>query len=104
MLALRQMTPSAFGTRLALEAAIGLTLGLLLLHQVPPPGQCLGISLVVLAGGAAQRGGRRHPPPTIDDTTHTALDFIAYTNGHRIRPGLACARHAAFRAPGDSDG
>ena len=77
MLALRRMSPHAFGTLMALEPAIGLTLGLLLLHQVPSPSQALGILLVVLAGGAAQRGGRRRPPPTTEETTHTALDFIA---------------------------
>jgi inner membrane transporter RhtA len=76
MLALRQMTPTAFGTLMALEPAIGLTLGLVLLHQIPSPGQAAGILLVVLAGAAAQRGGRRRPHPADDDdATNTALDF-----------------------------
>lgn len=78
MLALRQMTPTAFGTLMALEPAIGLTLGLVLLHQIPSLSQALGILLVVLAGAAAQRGGRRRPHPAADDhATSTALDFIA---------------------------
>lgn len=78
MLALRQMTPTAFGTLMALEPAIGLTLGLVLLHQIPSPGQAAGIVLVVLAGAAAQRGGRRDPHPGEDDgdATNTALEFI----------------------------
>lgn len=59
MLALRQMTPTAFGTLMALEPAIGVLLGLLVLAQTPSPTQLAGILLVVLAGAAAQRGGRR---------------------------------------------
>lgn len=57
MAALRQMTPNAFGTLMALEPAIGETLGLLVLHQMPSGAQVIGIVLVVLAGVAAQRGG-----------------------------------------------
>jgi inner membrane transporter RhtA len=64
MLALRQMTPTAFGTLMALEPAIGLVIGLIVLAQRPSPGQLAGIALVVLAGAAAQRGGRRQ---RIDD-------------------------------------
>ena len=60
MLALRRMTPSAFGTLMALEPALGVLLGLLILQQQPSATQVLGILLVVLAGSAAQRGGRRH--------------------------------------------
>lgn len=61
LLALRQMTPAAFGTLMALEPAIGVLLGLLVLHQRPSTTQIVGILLVVLAGAAAQRGGRRQP-------------------------------------------
>jgi inner membrane transporter RhtA len=59
LLALRRMTPTAFGTLMALEPAIGLVLGLVVLHQRPSATQLLGIALVVLAGAAAQRGGLR---------------------------------------------
>lgn len=62
MLALRRMTPTAFGTLMSLEPAMGLLLGLIVLHQQPSPVQFLGILLVVLAGAAAQRGGRRRQP------------------------------------------
>lgn len=58
-LALRQMTPTAFGTLMALEPAIGVLLGLLVLHQHPSITQLAGILLVVVAGAAAQRDGRR---------------------------------------------
>lgn len=63
MLALRRMTPTAFGTLMALEPAVGVLLGLLILHQQPSAVQIVGILLVVLAGAAAQRGGRRRPTP-----------------------------------------
>jgi inner membrane transporter RhtA len=59
MLALRRMTPTAFGTLMALEPAFAVLIGLLVLHQGLSPTQFAGISLVVLAGAAAQRGGRR---------------------------------------------
>ncbi|WP_246854629.1 DMT family transporter [Naasia sp. SYSU D00057] len=59
MLALRHLTPTAFGTLMALEPAFGVVLGLLVLHQTPTLPQVGGIVLVVFAGAAAQRGGRR---------------------------------------------
>lgn len=59
MLALRHMTPTAFGTLMALEPGIGVLLGLLVLHQQLSTIQIVGIVLVVLAGAAAQRHGRR---------------------------------------------
>jgi len=75
MLALRQMTPTAFGTLMALEPAFGVLLGLLVLHQQPSATQIAGILLVVLAGAAAQRGGRR--PRSAEPTeVHAALDPI----------------------------
>jgi inner membrane transporter RhtA len=63
MLALRHMTHHAFGTLMALEPALGVLLGLLVLQQRPSALQLLGIVLVVLAGAAAQRAGLRHQPP-----------------------------------------
>jgi inner membrane transporter RhtA len=74
MLALRRMTHTAFGTLMALEPAIGLVLGLLVLQQSPSLTQLAGIAIVVLAGAAAQRGGRRSareeeapgPPSDVD--------------------------------------
>jgi len=75
MLALRDMTPSAFGTLMALEPAIAGVLGLLVLHQTPAAIQVAGILLVVLAGTAAQRGGRR--APAIERRgIHSELDLI----------------------------
>lgn len=62
LLALRRLTHTAFGTLMALEPAIGLLLGLLVLHQHPSTTQLGGILLVVLGGAAAQRDGQRRPP------------------------------------------
>lgn len=66
MLALRRMTPTAFGTLMALEPAIATLLGLLVLGQQPGWHQLVGIALVVAAGAAAQRGGTRTIAPTLD--------------------------------------
>ena len=71
MLALRRMTPTAFGTLMALQPALGVLLGLLILHQQPSAIQALGILLVVLAGAAAQRGRR----PATPDRSASAADL-----------------------------
>jgi inner membrane transporter RhtA len=76
MLALRRMTPTAFGTLMALEPAIGVLLGLLVLHQQPSLTQFGGITLVVLAGAAAQRGGRRQPRSREHAGARIAPDLI----------------------------
>jgi len=76
MLALRHMTHSAFGTLMALEPAIGLLLGLIVLHQQPSAIQLVGIVLVVIAGAAAQRAGRRHPPASEPTGPHPELDLV----------------------------
>lgn len=76
LLALRHMTATAFGTLMALEPAIGVLLGLLVLHQRPSPIQLVGILLVVLAGAGAQRGGRRRPTAADRAGIHSELDLI----------------------------
>ncbi|MCC6183310.1 MAG: EamA family transporter [Microthrixaceae bacterium] len=63
LFALRRLTKSAFGTLMALEPAIALTIGAVLLHQLPAPWQLLGMALVVLAGVAAERTGHREADP-----------------------------------------
>lgn len=59
LMALRRMTSNAFGTLMALEPAIGVILGILILEQIPNSLQVIGILLVVYAGASAQRGGLR---------------------------------------------
>ena len=76
LLALRHMTPAAFGTLMAIEPAIGVLLGLLVLHQTPSISQIVGILLVVLAGTAAQRDGRRRISATARAGPHGELDLI----------------------------
>jgi inner membrane transporter RhtA len=66
MLALRRMTPTAFGTLMALEPAMGVLLGLVVLRQEPSVTQLAGIALVVLAGAAAQGGGRRETVDSVE--------------------------------------
>ncbi len=61
LLALRRMTATAFGTLMALEPAIGVILGLIVLHQKLSLIQVVGILLVILAGAAAQRGEQPRP-------------------------------------------
>jgi inner membrane transporter RhtA len=80
LLALRQMTPTAFGTLMALEPAIGVLLGLLVLRQDPSVTQIVGILLVVFAGAAAQRGGRR-ALHTIDHTDTASPDIERAVTG-----------------------
>jgi inner membrane transporter RhtA len=76
LLALRHMTAAAFGTLMALEPAIGVLLGLLVLHQQPSPAQLAGILLVVLAGAGAQRRGARRQAAPHPAGAHSGLDLI----------------------------
>jgi inner membrane transporter RhtA len=76
MLALRRMTHTAFGTLMAVEPAIGIVLGLLVLSQTPSPVQIAGILIVVLAGAAAQRGGRRIAPDAERTAPPSDVDLL----------------------------
>jgi len=57
--ALRRLNKAAFGTLMALEPAIALLIGLIVLRQVPLVPQWVGIACVVIAGIAAERTGHR---------------------------------------------
>lgn len=59
MLALKRMNHTAFGTLLAIEPAIAILLGLLVLSQSPTIMQVVGIGIVIAAGILAQRDGGR---------------------------------------------
>lgn len=66
MLALRRLTTGAFGTLMALEPAIALVVGLVVLGQRPEVLGIVGIVLVVTAGvGAARSGGREEVDPRV---------------------------------------
>lgn len=75
MLALKHLTHNAFGTLMAMEPAMGLLLGILVLDQIPNFTQWVGISLVVLAGARAQKGGRREKGAAHE--FHSEPDVIA---------------------------
>lgn len=57
--ALRRLTAAAFGTLMAVEPAIALLIGAVVLHQAPGLTQIVGIACVVLAGASAARSGSR---------------------------------------------
>ena len=57
--ALRRLTTAAFGTLMALEPAIALGIGAIVLHQSPALPQAVGMACVVFAGIAAERSGHR---------------------------------------------
>ena len=59
MSALKRMTTAAFGTLMAIEPAIAVLIGLVVLHQQPTLIQLVGIALVIVAGAAAQQRSRR---------------------------------------------
>jgi len=61
--ALRRLNKAAFGTLMALEPAIALIIGMIVLKQVPAGAQLIGIVCVVVAGAAAARTGSRDEPP-----------------------------------------
>jgi len=74
LLALRRLTTAAFGTLMALEPAIALAIGLILLGQVPTGVAVAGIGFVVAAGIGAERTGarRRQSGPTAVTSTAAA--------------------------------
>ncbi|MDG4666624.1 EamA family transporter [Mycobacterium sp. 236(2023)] len=64
LMALRRLTTAAFGTLMALEPALAMLLGYVILHQAPGVPGIVGIVFVVAAGvGAARRGSRAAPVP-----------------------------------------
>jgi len=63
LLALRRLTTAAFGTLMALEPAIGVVAGVVILGQVPHALQVVGVVLVVTAGVGAERNGHRDDGP-----------------------------------------
>ena len=72
LLALRRLTTAAFGTLMALEPAIGVVAGLVILGQVPHALQVAGVVLVVAAGVGAERNGHRDDGPPAFEPLGTA--------------------------------
>jgi inner membrane transporter RhtA len=63
--ALRRLTTAAFGTLMALEPAVALLIGLVVLSQIPSLTAVAGIALVVAAGVGAARTGARAAQPAL---------------------------------------
>ena len=82
-------TPTAFGTFMALEPAIGETLGLVVLHQTPSALQVTGIALVVVAGAAAQREDR--PGSTLAE--QPGIAWCSYLSSDRCLGISMVGRH-----------
>jgi inner membrane transporter RhtA len=80
MYALRRLTTSAFGTLMCLEPAIAVTVGLVLLGQVPRVWSLAGVAFVIAAGLGAERHGARTAPQTAaagaDDADMSALSGV----------------------------
>jgi len=79
MSALRRLDQGVFGVWMALEPAVGMAAGWLLLAQDPSPAQVPGVLFVVLAGIGAARG----PAP------HRTMDCVP---GRRYRPARGPSR------------
>lgn len=84
MLALQRLTTTAFGTLMALEPAMGMGVGIIVLAQAPTALQVAGIGLVVVAGIAVTRQDfpRRPtdsaPIALTDDADKRAIDARAH--------------------------
>jgi inner membrane transporter RhtA len=61
LLVLRRLSTATFGTLMALEPAVGMAIGAIVLAQVPTAFQAIGVAFVVLAGIGVTRGGRAEP-------------------------------------------
>jgi inner membrane transporter RhtA len=72
LIALRRLTTAAFGTLMALEPAIGVAAGVVILGQVPHALQVVGVVLVVTAGIGAERSGHRDDEPPAFEPLGTA--------------------------------
>lgn len=69
---------------MALEPAIGVVLGLVVLHQTPAAIHLFGIMVVVCAGAAAQHRGLRDPEA--DEGTHLEPELLTSHRAARPAP------------------
>lgn len=82
LLALRRLNAGAFGTLMSLEPAIALTVGVVLLHQIPGWWPLLGICFVVAGGIGAERTGHREDVTAGgDDTGDRPVDDVEVSRG-----------------------
>jgi inner membrane transporter RhtA len=83
MLSLRRLNTASFGTLMAVEPALALTIGAVALHQIPDVVGVAGMALVVAAGIGATRTGQRHPEPVGEPALDETLE---------LEPAIAAAR------------
>jgi inner membrane transporter RhtA len=82
MYALRRLTTSAFGTLMCLEPAIAVTVGLVLLGQVPRAWSLAGVAFVIAAGlGAERHGARTAPHPAVSGPDGLSVVMAPETAG-----------------------
>ena len=99
LLALRRLTTAAFGTLMALEPAIALAVGLVLLGQVPTPVALAGIGFVVAAGIGAERTGARRPPSGPAGARHAQSGPTAVTSTAAAPASSEAARSTVAAMP-----
>lgn len=83
MLSLRRLNTASFGTLMAVEPALALTIGAVALHQIPDVVGVAGMALVVAAGIGATRTGQRHPEPVSEPALEETVE---------LQPAVAAAR------------
>jgi inner membrane transporter RhtA len=69
LLALRRLPTAVFGVLTSLNPAVAALAGLVVLHELPPDRQLVGIVLVVLASAAVTLTGARLPAPLTPEAT-----------------------------------
>jgi inner membrane transporter RhtA len=76
--ALRRLNAGVFSTLMAVEPAVAVLAGLVILGQVLDVGEAFGIGLVIIAGIGAARSGARIKSATV---AATSVDFTSSTTG-----------------------
>jgi len=99
LLALRRLTTAAFGTLMALEPAIALAVGLVMLGQVPTGVAVAGIGFVVAAGIGAERTGARRPPSGPAGARHAQSGPTAVTSTAAAPASSEAARSTVAAMP-----
>ncbi|WP_017624372.1 EamA family transporter [Nocardiopsis chromatogenes] len=99
MVALQRMSRAAFSVFAALEPAVSLVMGMVLIHQVPGWGQVAGMMLVVAAGAGAARGDRTPQPVSAGAPASAGDGGAAGDRGGSARDGDRGAGPRGGRAP-----
>jgi inner membrane transporter RhtA len=99
LLALRRLTAGAFATLMALEPAIALLAGLLVLGQIPGAPSAAGVIFVVIAGiGAIRTGARTPSAPQRTSPPSLGAGELAEADGREERPVVVVVEPARIGA------